>query len=150
MIVLNLSLFRLRELPNWRSKLWLSKQSKAIKTYNNISRFWIGHYIPNEIFDINNCIIIIVRTYNIRYLSCKFNNHVVWLKQNNMYCKINFIENNCQWKNITSITAGENIIIRKSYYRLILRAKRYILYWFQKISNLSIGKCLLIPCWSYH
>lgn len=59
---------------------------------NNISRFRIGHYISNEIFDIDNYIIIIVRTYNIRYLSCKFNNHVARLKQNNTYYKTNFMK----------------------------------------------------------
>lgn len=59
---------------------------------NNISRFRIGHYIPNEIFDIDNYIIIIVRTYNIRHLSCKFNNHVARLKQNNTYYKTNFMK----------------------------------------------------------
>lgn len=95
---------------------------------NNISRFRIGHYIPNEIFDIDNYIIIIVRTYNIRYLSCKFNNHVARLKQNNTYYKTNFMKIiSLSEKNITSITAGENTITRKSYYQLILGAKYFLL-----------------------
>lgn len=71
-------------------------------------------------YSINNYIIIIVRTYNIRYLSCKFNNHVARLKQNNTCYKTNFMKIIVSEKNITSITAGENIIIRKSYYQLII------------------------------